>query len=674
MNGAIKTSCKYTDIISSTVTGSFARRHDVDPATAYEELRSSALMSEVSRASVAAGFALLPIQTKAVSRIVYRPSSTVYLSPVSFDSSPSTYRTPKSDVMSPVILDMPTGTGKTITSLVGAIVFAIERREDMKKKSVVPPAAAGVVNVSGCVGWDPLSVLPDTSKCIVFTPRHLVQHWINHGQIAKNIVEAMTFRDGSKWTVRVEANKFASRISVGPNEVLVVICDSSRCGVKKFLEPTIHYSAVCFDEAGESDSKVNALCQMMVQNISHGRMILVSADFSKWRYCFDPRANSIFRHIFPLWSRYSMTETAAATCATAAVFSRSERSTVMNECTAALDSAILDIARVGYRPSLVERVGGGYGTELGEDRGCDLFFRKYDVNVSRCSTVDDIVAAIEGVIEENNRLAGVPGLARSDVTKLCDKINELHGVQNKIRGVLSEDCPVCLERVADLTLIQPCLHFTCSTCARRLTGSCPMCRGQMQGTVAVAAEERRVKKARVAPPTTEERIGGLFFDDLAALCGPSAPIGVMQAIEHTLKAVQNARARSPRAGKTLRTMIICPGSNMRDGLFANMGFDVTHYRTSGTRGDPVTMRKMNTAMDKFRANDGTSKLLCVRDAGHGCKQDSMTGLDIPNLDCVISIGGLNLAQRMGRLCRLSRMGLPEDEKHALYVDIVPIYD
>ena len=133
MNGAIKTSCKYTDIISSTVTGSFARRHDVDPATVYEEHRSSALMSEVSRASVATGFALLPIQAKAVSRIVYRPSSTVYLTPVSFDSSPSTYRTPESDVMSPVILDMPTGTGKTITSLVGAILFAIERREDMKK-------------------------------------------------------------------------------------------------------------------------------------------------------------------------------------------------------------------------------------------------------------------------------------------------------------------------------------------------------------------------------------------------------------------------------------------------------------------------------------------------------------------------------------------------------------
>lgn len=672
MNKAIQMSCKNKDIVSTTFNAGFIVDHVVDPPAGDNVYRSAKFVSELRRASVIAGFTLLPIQATAVSRIVRRPSSTTTISRLQPYQETKVYRTPISDVLSPVILDMPTGTGKTITALLGAILFAIERNQDMQQQLQVSPTVTGVSDVTGSFGWDP-SASPITRNCMFLTPRHLYQHGLNHACTAKKIVEGMTFSDGRQWTVRVVTNKRASTLTMEPNEVVVIICDASRCGAKKYLERSVHYASICFDEAGERDGKVNALCQIMVPNIKHGRIILVSADFSKWRHHFEPRTSSVFRHVFPQWDSYNITHAAAAACRSAAVFDRLERTSVMLECTDALKSAVLDMACVRYRPSLLERVGGGYGAELGDDRGCDLFRRKHGVDVSACLTIDDITAAIKGVIDKHGAACRVPGVSRPEQIKLSEKINKLQEVTNKIRGVLSEDCPICLERKQDLTLIQPCLHFTCKSCLSQWTSSCPMCRGEMRGTVGVTTEQRTAKKTRVSEAARDVRIGGLFFDEMGTLCGPSEPAGVMQAIENTLMAIQTARSKPNRAGRTFRTMLICPGSSMREGLFADLGFDVMHYKTVGTKDDVVTIKRLNTLMNKFKADDGYSKLLCVRDAGEDCKQDCMTGLDIPNLDCVVSIGGFNLAQRMGRLCRLSRMSLPDKEKHGLYVDIVPTW-
>lgn len=89
----------------------------------------------------------------------------------------------------------------------------------------------------------------------------------------------MTFQDGSTWSVRLLQNKFASKERVG--KVLVIICDSSKCGVKRYLEPSVYYSSDCFDEAGEKYCKVNAMLRMITPNVSYGRTLICSADFEK---------------------------------------------------------------------------------------------------------------------------------------------------------------------------------------------------------------------------------------------------------------------------------------------------------------------------------------------------------------------------------------------------------
>lgn len=661
MADAVRMGCGETDIIAATKNPSIFATHDVDPYTPPEETRFLLFVCSLQSAASAADFQLLPIQTKAIYRVVYRPSSTLTFT----RSGPAqrggpmqikTYRTPYSDVLSPVIIDMPTGSGKTITAMLGAVLFAIERKDDMQATVMLPPTPTGVAEVTGVSGWDGSSA-PVSSKCIVFTPHHLVEHWIRHGEIAKKIVEHMLFADGRRRRVRIAMNQYASDIDVGPDEVLILICDSSRCGVKKFLQPSVHYSSVCFDEVSEMDSRVNALCQTMPRGIRHGRFILVSADLHRWRHGFDVRSVSAFRYIFPTWRQPNFAGAgtynypAAATCRTSAIFSVSERAAVVAECTRALQTAVLDIACVEYRPSLVERLGGG----------CDLFHDKYGVDVSHCSTLQDIVTAIRAVVADHDgaaRNVTEPNL----LLNLATKINELNDMERKIIGVADEECLICYERMTEVALMHPCLHVTCKGCMSRLGEICPMCRGRMAGTIDVYAGNNQAKRQRTFGPG--ERIGSLFFDELAALCGPTDPIGVMQAIEHVLGAVQRARRCSSRCAGTLRTMMICPGANVREGLFRDMGFEVLHYNARN-------VHRGREALNKLAVNDGSSKLLCVRDAGSENTEDCVAGLDILNLDCVISIGGTNFSQRVGMLCRLSRMTLSENERHALYVDIVP---
>ena len=724
MSKGIAMSCGNKDIISTMKSVGFKVNHVVEPLAPSVNLRLEEIASSLDKASRDAGYALLAIQTKAVCRILHRPSATMTVSSETYGATAgtATFSTPASDLRSPVILDMPTGTGKTVTALLGSILFAIERKVDIEQAQPdVVTVVSGPTNPcelskypSGCYPSSPV-----TGKCIIFTPRHLIQHWVNQGAIAKRIVEGMTFHDGSTWSVRLVKNKFASQEQVGHNEVLVIICDSSRCGIKR-LEPSVYYSSICFDEAGERGAKVNAMLQIMEPNIMYGRMLICSADFEKWA-TLSVKVNTVMRHVFRDWEGGYHGLGVAATCFAAAVFNERERPGAITESTHPLESAIVNTATVTYKPSLMERLVGGYGVDLGDDIGCDVFEKTYGLRVSDCLTVSDVINAITDKVDSHiisiNALQGKGGMMARQLKDDGDFLQNYNGaryhefvrevfllerLKPKIRCLLADDCPICLEPMKDLTFLQPCLHVACKYCHEKLSGTCPMCRRDMRGAVGISMDKRPLEHVRLGGgsdrasessheicaagsgsdsmdvdektmPPSDARIGDLFYDEMATLCGDNEPGGVVQAMYNTVVAVQNARNKSDRADQTLRTVIICPGVDMRggDSLFEGLGCEVLHYKSSGTKHSPVTMKRMDSCMNKFTAADGKSKVLFVRDAVQWDTKDSMTGLDINGLDCVVAIGSDNFTQRVGRLCRLSRTSLPEKVKHALYVEIVP---
>ncbi|CAN0530277.1 unnamed protein product, partial [Ectocarpus sp. 12 AP-2014] len=118
----------------------------------------------------------------------------------------------------------------------------------------------------------------------------------------------------------------------------------------------------------------------------------------------------------------------------------------------------------------------------------------------------------------------------------------------------------------------------------------------------------------------------------------------------TLETIKIARSESDDRHNTLCVMVICPGVEIRDGMFGNLGFGVTQYRTKGTRDNPHYKKAFEKEMKAFQEMDGKCKMLIVQDASNlddGDTTDNMTGLDIDGLDAVVSVGRGNLAQRMG---------------------------
>jgi len=679
----------------------------------------SRLAESMYMASVRMDFELTFIQLASITSIIYRRSGRVSIGRIvrHFDENGKqmfpynlektrVFGTPATDIGSPVFLDIPTGTGKTITSLLGSIVFSIERKDDIKKEFSSERHCSSNQGIVEITDVPPVGKDQGSQKCIFFIPKHLMQHWNKHAEIAKKIVEDMVFQ-GVQWKVRIVENELASNVTCEKNEIVVILCDLVRCGTSKYLEPTVRYASVCFEEAGELGSKNNALHQKLRPGVKFGRLLAVSADFSKWARNTS-REDTVMQSIMPTHT-FHQKEDRLAIAVLGSTFPESQRRWVLHRSTEHLKDSTLDIATVKYTPSLIERVIGGFSSDLGNDKGCDIFKSKYGVDVSKCETIADIIEAIKKEVNvlkvrheeyllayrvevDEVQLFGTPSEQQNERYRLeqsfsqrrqddyfskrrCDNLEKLIV---KIGEVKSDDCPICLEKISDLSLIQPCLHFTCKTCMHKviLKKKCPICRGSLCGTVGISTSDTLGKRKK-SSETIEEpkpvivpgsgwssKVGDLFFDEMASVCGEGNPVGITN-----LKSIQMSRTKSLRYEKTFRTMLICPDVDIKDKLFEGMGFEVFHYRTHGTYQNKVTRKRMDSLIKRFEDSDGKSKLFCVRDSDFSKKGDNMTGLDI-HLDCVISIGNQNYAQRVGRICRMSRAFLPKVERDALYVQIV----
>ncbi len=103
------------------------------------------------------------------------------------------------------------------------------------------------------------------------------------------------------------------------------------------------------------------------------------------------------------------------------------------------------------------------------------------------------------------------------------------------------------------------------------------------------------------------------------------------------------------------------------------------YKTVGTTQARVTRKKLVDQLGKFQENDGEKKLMLVHDETSGSgsaedeetsrRDDNITGMDFPKLEAVVSIGSENRSQRVGRLCRMSRLFMPENDRDAVYVEL-----
>ena len=68
-----------------------------------------------------------------------------------------------------------------------------------------------------------------------------------------------------------------------------------------------------------------------------------------------------------------------------------------------------------------------------------------------------------------------------DRLKLCEE--ELRDIEEKYKGMLTEDCSICYEQIRNHTMVSCCQHLFCGNCIMKwlqTTQSCPLCRHQLK--------------------------------------------------------------------------------------------------------------------------------------------------------------------------------------------------
>lgn len=667
------------------------------------------IKSRLIASSKKAGFELTPVQLETIVNTVWRPKSRTR---VSYDirredSTPTTihrtFDSPLTDMGSPVFIDLPPGMGKTIVSTVASLLFSAERREEVGRQHVYSTQRGCVEVVDKKPGGARVSM--------IFCPKHVHHQWMYAAKKAMDIVSDMY---PSK-EFQVEYNKRASYIDSSRVDAALIVCDSSAFSLSRALEDDIVYGTLCFDECTENcDVKNNAVYSITPNDLTYGRLVLISADFSKMGDANSKvgscRKGSLIRRVFGESSSaemhhaihrsrngrgfygYGNATTSRATSIVAcltmnAVFPSMMREEVVNSSANLLEGVSLYTFGIKYRRSIFERLGSSAAFDLTPTNGMDRFMDAVGVDINGCNSIEEIMSRVEANnVIINNR-----------VNRRVVRALEV------LREVVKEDCIICMEKMEQASIIQPCFHVVCQECLPRLgqSGKCPMCRGIIRGAVTsdvvgkrtfeeafdeaavpheshgntVAESEGEVPQVPEVPEVLP--IGEAFTRAIAeAIPENNGSMPMEVTMGNVLKSLSVAHERS--GGGTFRVVVVCSQVDLNTTGFSSDGYDVIRYRSTGTSRSPVTRKRLVKQLDDFQAEDGRKKLMLVHDetseSGHRSghvsrKDDNITGLDFPRLEAVVSIGSENRSQRVGRLCRMSRLFMEEGKRDAIYVEL-----
>ena len=665
-----------------------------------EDINRLDVKESLKNASSQSGFELTPIQLETVMNTVWRARSrSIIRYKVCRENRPDinvskTFDCPMTDIGSPVFIDLPPGMGKTIVSSISSLLISTERRGEIHHDRINSTSRGIVEIVEKKPGGGRVSM--------IFCPKHVHHQWMFAAKKAAEIVSVMY---PSK-KILVESNKTASSIESVDFDAALVVCDSSAFGLTKALEGDVIYGTLCFDECTENcDVKNNAVFSSSPDDLTYGRMILVSADFSKMADYNSKlgscRQGALIRRVFGEGSTsdmahainnpnnslrfygYSNAATARAASTVAcltmnSVFPKDQRDIVVNTSAGLLSDVTLYTFGINYRRSIFERMGSSAAFDLNPTNGNDRFMEAVGVDITGCTSIEEILERVEA-----NRVTVHNRVNRRAVRAL-----------EVLRDVVSEDCVICMEKMDQASIIQPCFHVVCNSCLPRLgaSGRCPMCRDVIVGAVTSNVVcKRSVGEAfgesghsNSEYPDNEKSeedsylpLGEGFAKAIETLIPTNDGSLVMKdTMGHVLRALSIAHDRS--GGGTFRGIVICSQVDLNTTGFTSDGYEIIRYRAKGTTRSPVTRKKLVKQINDFQKEDGKKKLMLVHDETSGSgylrgsrsgRDDNITGLDFPRLEAVVSIGSENRSQRVGRLCRMSRLFMDRDKRDAVYVEL-----
>lgn len=617
---------------------------------------------------------LYPFQIEAVSNIVYRPktvnvSKTIQRNRLDddgtitmrshSDSGSTLLETDQDDIGMTVTNDLFTGSGKTLTSVLGAIVFARDRKQDiidrypLLAREQLPLGwntrlYKSISRSSRSVRHNRTTMLSRESYSnvvVIMCAKHLVCQW------KKACLEAMAIL-GSEY------------------EVLVNPKGSLRS--TDFLKIAIYDNATRIPMAGFCVVPVIIVDEFVTKNPSniltrsfdeipvHGRLILVSADAGSVRNTiFGANRKSLMRKIVGYDNNdygFDVEETMRygiplmSTC----VLPTRNRDDAKKFMVSQMSKIPFEEYIVRYTPTLSSRLF-GVSSEMSALSGKQLFLERYGITMGDTRSIGDI----ERIVAD--RIASM-----EETNPRRNNLSELH----KTIKEFSNDggsCPVCLEAfdtISSASLLNPCWHIFCDDCVTRLMKTsghkCPMCRTKIEGhTVAVNSLDITPENTEDAEEGSSKKgilDDGTLVENMRKVVDPS--MGLDRACITILKCLETDVKKSASVD-CYRVIMVVPDDNFFRRFSGNVEeefgkgvIDMIRFQTVGDKRKRVTKGSLGKNVEDFGSESGPRVKILFTTEG---VTDSLTGLDFPNVDCLFSVGFGNSVQRLGRLTRIPKI-------------------
>lgn len=645
---------------------------------------------------------LMAFQVESVLNMAFRPKRTFVSKTIVAGDGPDDAVTevatrelasPEDDIGMMVINDLFTGSGKTLTTMLGAVVFAHKRRPEIVERA--PLLVREQTNGSWSTrvqcslseshlrlsssSWSPRY----SNVVVVMCAKHLFSQWKSACATALKIL-------GMTGSVSVLENPMPGSAELGGESLKIVLLHCTKNLVRLQLE---FVPVVVVDEF-TIKSVSNVLTRPAEALPVHGRLLLVSADAGSIRDVIHGAHRRSFLRKMLQWDDISLDAedyiamVAGIPLISASVLQTEDRCLVGEFMINQLRKIKYERYEVNYTPSFASRIFGN-NFEMSAVSGNRLISDKFGIELPGTQSIGQflkIVADTVDALREKNAASRM----LAPLAQLRDKLGTFVGER--------EACPICMddyEMESGASLINPCWHIVCDKCLRHTMQAqhvlCPLCRTPMEGhtTALVDAEEGSCQTeadvaaaaaaAKAAAAAAADRLSAhgmidsslSLVDNMNAFIKPTA--GLEKACIGTLRCI-----RADVGDRPYKIVMIVPDEH----FFTKFAVDVRQemdpsqaeileFKTRGNKRKHVTSKAVACQIESFASDTGPGMKILFTTEG---KTDSLTGLDFPRVDCIISLGEGNNLQRLGRLTRLPRMLKEADTLRTVrYICLEPIF-
>lgn len=611
---------------------------------------------------------ILPFQVEAILNMVFRPETTFVSKTIvrSYGENPAVTQTGTNvlkslddDIGMMAINDLFTGSGKTLTTIISAIVFADKRRDEIigRRPFLMREQTHGnwstrVQCSLSSAHQRPATTSPRyTNVVVVMCAKHLISQWKSACASALHI---LGMNDGG---VVVLENPLPGSpgLRTGEQGRLVIVILHSAANLARLR---LEFVPVLIVDEFTIKSVSNVLTKPSEIIPLHGRLLLVSADAGSIRnVIYGAHRRSFLRKLIQ-WDDVSyladsyVAMVVGIPLISASVLQTEDRYMVGEFMIDQLKKIRYEQYTVRYTPSFASRLFGN-NFEMSALSGSRLISDRFGIVLpSGSNTVGQILRVVKNTIATFDATDETSTRIITPLTQLRDKLSTFVGER--------EACPICLEQYemeSGASLMNPCWHIVCDTCLRTMMAAqhvkCPLCRTKIEGHTTALVDDGNVADDPVqTQPQVQIDTSLPLIDNMNTILKPTA--GLEKACIDTLRCI-----KADVGAQTYKIVMIVPDEHfftkfaveIREAMDAAQ-IQIIEFKTSGTKRKRVTGKMVSGQIESFASDRGPSMKILFTTEG---KTDSLTGLDFPRVDCIISLGDGNSLQRLGRLTRLPRM-------------------